>query len=211
MDYSLKDLEMWNEKIEEIALEAGLDYYPQEFEIVNYNEMLGYESYVGMPSRYPHWSFGKQYERLKTLYNYNLTGLPYEMVINSNPCLAYLMKDNTLLLQILTIAHVYGHNDFFKNNRMFKEGTNAEYTLEMFKNHSNTVKNYINDPSIGYKEVESIINAAHSIRYQVTRAIGSKRIDEEKQKQILMDNYKELTSVHDVLKPYTKIDPPDIK
>lgn len=210
MDYSLKDLEMWNEKIEEIALEAGLDYYPQEFEIVNYNEMLGYESYVGMPSRYPHWSFGKQYERLKTLYNYNLTGLPYEMVINSNPCLAYLMKDNTLLLQILTIAHVYGHNDFFKNNRMFKEGTNAEYTLEMFKNHSNTVKNYINDPSIGYKEVESIINAAHSIRYQVTRAIGSKRIDEEKQKQILMDNYKELTSVHDVLKPYTKIDPPDI-
>lgn len=210
MDYSIKDLEIWNEKIEEAALEVGLDYYPQEFEIVNYNEMLGYESYVGMPSRYPHWSFGKQYERLKTLYNYNLTGLPYEMVINSNPCLAYLLKDNTLLLQILTIAHVYGHNDFFKNNRMFKEGTDAEYTLEMFKNHSNTVKTYINDPSIGYEEVESIINAAHSIKYQVRRSLGFKRIDEEKQKQMLMDNYKELTSVHDLLKANIKIDPPDI-
>ena len=69
----------------------------------------------------------------KTLYSFDLTGLPYEMVINSNPCLAYLMRENTLPLQILTMAHVYGHNDFFKNNRLFKEGTRAKLALEMFK------------------------------------------------------------------------------
>lgn len=124
-DYSMRELQEWNDKIEEVAKKLGLDYYEQEFEICSYEDMIGYETYVGMPSHYPHWSFGKRYERTKTLHRYNLTGLPYEMVINSNPCLAYLMKDNTLLLQILTIAHVYGHNDFFKNNRLFKLGTRA--------------------------------------------------------------------------------------
>ena len=114
MEYSISDLEKWNEKIEKIVGEVGLNCYPQEYEIIGYKEMLGYEAYVGMPSRYPHWSFGKAYEKNRTLYKYNLTGLPYEMVINSDPCLAYLMRENTLLLQILTMAHVYGHNDFFK-------------------------------------------------------------------------------------------------
>ena len=68
-------------------------------------------------------------KKTKLCIHYNLTGLPYEMVINSDPCLGYLMKENTLLLQILTMAHVYGHNDFFKNNRLFKEGTKAYYTI----------------------------------------------------------------------------------
>ena len=132
MEYNLKDLKSWNDLIEEKVKEVGLNVYPQEFEIIGFNEMLGYEAYVGMPSRYPHWSYGKSYEKNKTLYSLNLTGLPYEMVINSDPCLAYLMRENTLLLQILTMAHVFGHNDFFKNNRLFKEGTNAKYALEMF-------------------------------------------------------------------------------
>ena len=154
MDYSIKDLMGWNEKIEEKATELGLDFYPQEFEIVGFDEMIGYEAYVGMPSRYPHWSFGKSFEKTKTLYSLNLTGLPYEMVINSDPCLAYLMRENTLLLQILTMAHVYGHNDFFKNNRLFKEGTKAKYTLEMFNLDSKIIREYIDDPSIGYEKVE---------------------------------------------------------
>ena len=98
MDYNLKDLEKWNEKIEAKAKELGLDYYPQEFEIVGFNEMLGYEAYVGMPSKYPHWSYGKAYEKNKTLYSLYLTGLPYEMVINSYPCLPYLIRENTLLM-----------------------------------------------------------------------------------------------------------------
>lgn len=175
MEYTSTDLKIWCDTIEAMAEKLGLNFYPQEFEIVSYKDMIGYEAYLGMPSRYPHWSFGKSYERTESLYKYNLTGLPYEMVINSNPCLAYLMKDNTLLLQILTMAHVYGHNDFFKNNRLFKEGTNASYTIEMFKNHADTVREYINDPSIGYDEVEKMLNAAHAIRFQTNRVIGMKK------------------------------------
>ena len=168
-DYSLTELEQWNEKIEVLIAKNGLTCYEQQFEICSYEDMLCYEAYVGMPSHYPHWSYGKAYERQKTFYSYNLTGLPYEMVINSNPCIAYLMRDNTLLLQVLTIAHVYGHNDFFKNNRLFKDNTRAELTVEMFKTHAGRVRDYIADPSIGPSKVERVLDAAHALRFQVRR------------------------------------------
>lgn len=192
-DFSLKELEYWNEKIEKIAKESGLDYYNQEFEIINHEDMIGYESYIGMPSHYPHWSFGKSYERIKTLHKYNLTGLPYEMVINSNPCIAYLMKDNSLLVQILTIAHVYAHNDFFKNNRLFKTGTRAEYTIEMFKNHANRIREYISDPSIGYARVEKILNAAHAVKLQTGRVIEppQKNCGEKDSRSAIIENKKD--------------------
>lgn len=140
--YTIEQLEIWNNRIEDLVIKNGLDCFPQEFELCSYEDMLCYEAYVGMPSHYPHWSFGKSYERHKSLYQYNLTGLPYELVINSNPCIAYLMKDNTLLLQILTMAHVYGHNDFFKNNRLFVMATNSSATIEMFKKN-------LRSPSLG--------------------------------------------------------------
>ncbi|MDR3561594.1 MAG: SpoVR family protein [Negativicutes bacterium] len=168
-DYSLADLKYWNEQIEELVRHSGLSCYPQEFEICSYEDMLCYEAYVGMPSHYPHWSCGKTYERKKTFYQYNLVGLPYEMVINSNPCLAYLMRDNSLLLQVLTMAHVYGHNDFFKNNRLFTRDTRAELTVEMFKAHADRVREYIQTPSIGPAKVERILDAAHALRFQVSR------------------------------------------
>ena len=166
MNFRFDELVKWNEKIETKAKAFGLDYYPQEFEIINFEDMLCYETYVGMPSHYPHWSFGKTYEKLKTLYSYDLTGLPYEMVINSDPCIAYLMKDNSLLVQILTMAHVYAHNDFFKNNRLFKKHTKANLTIEMFKNHASRIRGYIQDPSIGYAQVEKVLDATHSIKLQ---------------------------------------------
>lgn len=190
MEYVLKDLIEWNEVIESKAKELGLNFYPQEFEIIGFNEMLGYEAYVGMPSRYPHWSFGKSYEKNKTLYSFNLTGLPYEMVINSNPCLAYLMRENTLPLQILTMAHVYGHNDFFKNNRLFKEGTRAKLALEMFKLDGEIIREYINAPGIGYEKVERILDAAHAIRYNIGRVIGRKEITDEEIRKNRIDDYK---------------------
>lgn len=167
--YALKDLEFWNGRIEELLKDSGLDCYEQHFSICTYEDMLCYEAYVGMPSHYPHWSFGKSYERQRTFYQYNLVGLPYEMVINSDPCLAYLMRDNTLTLQILTMAHVYGHNDFFKNNRLFKRDTRAELTVEMFKVHADRVREYIHDPFIGPEKVERILDAAHALRYQTSR------------------------------------------
>ena len=77
MSYTMHELKKWNDLIENKAIEFGLDFYPQEFEIIDYNEMLGYEAYIGMPSRYPHWSYGKAYDKNKTLYSFNLTGLPY--------------------------------------------------------------------------------------------------------------------------------------
>lgn len=209
MEYSISDLEKWNDKIEKVVQDVGLDYYPQEYEIIGYNEMLGYEAYVGMPSRYPHWSFGKSYEKNRTLYKYNLTGLPYEMVINSNPCLAYLMRENTLLLQILTMAHVYGHNDFFKNNRLFKEGTDADYTIEMFKINADTIRGYINDPSIGYERVERILDAAHAIKLQTSRVVGLKRISEEEKRRRLLEGYAKKFEERNILDPYVEIQPPD--
>ena len=210
LEYTLKDLENWNEKIEDIVKKIGLNFYPQEFEIIGYKDMLAYESYLGMPSMYPHWSFGKSYEKNSTVYKYNLTGLPYEMVINSDPCLAYLMKENTLLLQILTIAHVYGHNDFFKNNRLFKEGTRAGATVEMFKFHADMVRSFINDPSIGYEKVERILDAAHAIKFQTSRVIGEKRIPEEVLKQRLLDDYEKNNEVHSNLDAYVKLEFPEI-
>lgn len=210
MEYNLRDLENWNVIIEEKAKELGLDYYPQEFEIVGFNEMLGYEAYVGMPSKYPHWSYGKSYEKNKMLYSLNMTGLPYEMVINSNPCLGYLMNENTLLLQILTMAHVYGHNDFFKNNRLFRTGTRAHYTLEMFKLDAEIIRGYINDPNIGYQKVEKILDAAHALRYQISRVVGVKELSQEEIKKSLMDEYNRKIENRDVLDGYTEITPPDL-
>src|SRR3989338_8487663 len=99
--YTMQDLEIWDDRIQEKILAFGLNCFPQEFEICDHHDMLAYMAYSGMPSHYPHWSYGKSFEKLKTLYDYGVSGLPYEMVINANPTLAYLMKDNTLLLQIL--------------------------------------------------------------------------------------------------------------
>lgn len=210
MDYNLKDLMKWNEIIEKKASEFGLDYYPQEFEVIGYKDMIGYEAYVGMPSRYPHWSFGKSYEKTKTLYSLNLTGLAYEMVINSDPCLGYLMRENTLLLQILTMAHVYGHNDFFKNNRLFKEGTDAKRTVEMFKLDGEIIRNLINDPSIGYGKVERIIDAAHAIKFQISRVIGGKKSSRKDEQRRLIDEYNRKIENRNIFNQDEKIEMPDI-
>ena len=211
MEYNIDDLKIWNEKIEKKVNEYGLNYYPQEFEIIEFNDMIGYEAYVGMPSRYPHWSFGKAYEKTKMLYSLNLTGLPYEMVINSDPCLAYLMKDNTLLLQILTMAHVYGHNDFFKNNRLFKNGTKAKYTLEMFNLDAKIIREYIDDPSIGYTQVERILDAAHAIKYQVGRTIGVKELSDKEIKEKAIQDYENEKERRTFLDFNKKVEMPDLE
>jgi stage V sporulation protein R len=172
MTFDVAELQHWDEKILELVHKHQLKCYPQEFEICDHNEMLGYMAYSGMPSRYSHWSYGKNFERQKTLYDYGVSGLPYEMVINSNPCLAYLMRDNSLLLQILTIAHVYGHNDFFANNFTFTSASDARYTLEMFKNHGSRIARYVEDPSIGIEAVEAALDHAHALSWQCSRNLA---------------------------------------
>jgi len=183
--YDIKVLGEWDARIREQVQAFGLDCFPQEFELCDHNQMLGYMAYSGMPSHYPHWSYGKAYEKLKTLYDYGVSGLPYEMVINANPALAYLMRDNSLLLQILTIAHVYGHNDFFKNNFNFRS-TRPEFTLGSFKAHGSRVRAYIEDPSIGIERVEHLLDAAHAVSLQCRRNLAvRKRTAEEERQQVL--------------------------
>jgi stage V sporulation protein R len=186
-NYEISELAEWDKRIRDKAAEFGLSWYPQEFEICDHNGMLGYMAYSGMPSHYPHWSYGKSYEKLKTLYDYGVNGLPYEMVINSNPALAYLMRDNTLLLQILTIAHVYGHNDFFKNNFTFKS-TRADLTIETFKAHALRVRRYSEDPSIGIEKVERILDSAHALALQCRRNLAIKKLNRGEQVQRAIDN-----------------------
>lgn len=172
--FDIADLEAWDERIRERVAGFGLDCFPQEFEVCDHNEMLGYMTYSGMPSHYPHWSYGKSFEKLKTLYEYGVSGLPYEMVINSNPSIAYLMRGNSLLLNVLTIAHVYGHNDFFKNNSTFAY-TRPEHVLSSFKAQARRVRSYVEDPSIGIERVEPLLDAAHSIAYQCRRNLAVQR------------------------------------
>lgn len=178
MTHDLATLMDWDEKIQKWVEYYKLKCYPQEFEVCDHNEMLGYMAYSGMPARYAHWSWGKSFEKQKTLYDYGVSGLPYEMVINTNPCLAYLMRDNTLLLQILTIAHVYGHNDFFANNFTFTSATRAEYALEMFKSHALRINSYIEDPSIGIEKIESVLDRAHSISLQRSRNLAIQQLSQ---------------------------------
>jgi stage V sporulation protein R len=182
MSSNIEELAGWDERIRELVDRFGLRCYPQEFEVCDHNEMLGYMAYTGMPTHYAHWSYGKSYERQKTMYDYGVSGLPYEMVINTNPCLAYLMRDNSLLLQVLTIAHVYGHNDFFANNFTFTSGTDAKHALETFKNGGNRISSYIEDPSIGIEAVENVIDHAHAICYQRSRNLAIKQLSEEDQR-----------------------------
>lgn len=179
-EYNLEDLKYWDEKIQCVANEFELNCFSQEFEICDYFQMLGYLAYNGMPAHYPHWSFGKAFEKQKTLYDYGVSGLPYEMVINSDPALAYLMKNNSLLLQILTIAHVYGHNNFFTENYYFKK-TRPEYTLEMFQSHGKRIRNYEEDPSIGKEKVEQILDACHALSLNCARNLGIKKLTREEQ------------------------------
>ncbi|HEX2225783.1 MAG TPA: SpoVR family protein, partial [Candidatus Binatia bacterium] len=184
--YTLEDLEAWNERIVVLVKRFGLDTYPQEFEVCDHEDMLSYMVYSGMPSHYPHWSYGKSFEKLKTLYEYGVSGLPYEMVINSNPSIAYLMRDNTLALQVLTIAHVYGHNDFFKNNFTFRS-TRADYTIETFKTHADRVRRYVEDPSIGLERVERMLDAAHALSLQCRRNLAIRKPSSEEQREFKME------------------------
>jgi stage V sporulation protein R len=112
-------LRVEQEKIERIARESGLDFFPTVFEMLSYDQMNEVAAYGGFPTRYPHWRFGMEYERLSKSYEYGLSKI-YEMVINNNPSYAYLLEGNSLTDQKLVMCHVYGHVDFFKNNFAFR-------------------------------------------------------------------------------------------
>lgn len=192
-DWSLKDLQIWDDKICELAKDHGLDWYPITYETCDYFEMLGNMSYHGMPTHYGHWSYGKSFEVQHQKYQSGMTGLPYELIINSNPCISYLMKENPLYLQILIMAHCVGHSDFFKQNRTFSH-TRADTVVPRMRNAKKRIQSYIEDPSIGIDKVEKIIDAAHALSYQLPRFpqdirdIRQERKDWQKSNKGLLNN-----------------------
>jgi len=185
-DWTVADLQKWDDKICRVGEDFGLDWFPIDYEIIDYQEMLGAMAYVGLPTHYRHWSYGKEYERTHTLYNMGQTGLPYEMIINSNPSIAYLMRENALYIHILTMAHCVGHSDFFKQNRMFAH-TDPDNIIGSFKSAAKYVRQLIEDPSIGIDRVEKILDAAHSVKYQVPRYPGIKYKSREELVEIEKD------------------------
>ena len=167
-NYGLEDLKIWDEKICEIAKSYGLDWHEITYETCDYFEMIGHMSYHGMPSHYNHWSFGKSFERTQTMYNMGQSGLPYELIINSNPSIAYLMLQNDFYLQVLIMAHCVGHSDFFKNNRMFKH-TDPDNIVSRLRNAKKRIQSYVENPLIGQEKVEQFLDDLHAIKYQTNR------------------------------------------
>lgn len=119
-DWTFDLLDVYLAEIDRVAKLYKLDTYPHQIEVITSEQMMDAYSSVGMPINYPHWSFGKKFIETERLYKHGQQGLAYEIVINSNPCIAYLMEENTITMQALVMAHAcYGHNSFFKNNYLF--------------------------------------------------------------------------------------------
>jgi len=177
--WSVDDLKEYDDRICDIAQKYGLDWYPISYEICDYYEMIGHMSYHGMPSHYNHWSYGKSFERTHFFYNSGMEGLPYELIINSDPSIAYLMMQNPFYLQILIMAHCVGHSDFFfKNNRCFKK-TNSKHVVSKMRNAKKRIQKYIEDPNIGLENVENFLDNLHTIRFQTQRYELSRKSKEE--------------------------------
>mgnify|MGYP005661545431 CR=1 FL=1 len=145
-------------KIRDIAAGYGLDFYEVIFELLDYDEMNMVAAYSGFPSRYSHWRFGMEFEHIKKSYSYGLSKI-YEMVINNDPCYAYLLSSNCMTDHKIVMAHVYGHCDFFKNNYWFSE-TNRKMVDEM-ANHGTKIAEYMD--IYGVEEVENFVDCCLSI------------------------------------------------
>ncbi|TCL73732.1 SpoVR family protein [Rhizobium sp. BK251] len=165
-DWNFDTLSRTYDAIEEVALnDLGLDVYPNQMEIISSEQMLDAYSSIGMPLMYRHWSFGKHFVHEEQAYRTGRRGLAYELVINSNPCISYLMEENTMAMQALVTAHAaFGHNHFFKNNYLFQQWTDAAAIL----NYMEFAKGYITrcEEMHGLTAVEAILDSAHAIMDQ---------------------------------------------
>jgi stage V sporulation protein R len=145
-------------EMEAHARSYGLDFFETIFELVDYEEMASIAAYGGFPNRYPHWRFGMEFEQLLKSYNYGLSKI-YELVINNDPCYAYLLDSNAIVDQKLVMAHVYGHCDFFKNNQWFAR-TNRKMMDEL-ANHGARIRALMDRH--GESDVEDFIDLCLSV------------------------------------------------
>lgn len=158
------ELEAERKKILKIAQNAGLDCFETIFELISYDQMSQFAAYGGFPVRYPHWKFGMEYEHLSKSYEYGLSKI-YEMVINTDPCYAYLMEGNMMMDQKLVMAHVYGHCDFFKNNVWF--GKTNRKMMDAMANHATRIRRYVD--RYGIERVEDFIDKCLSLENLIDR------------------------------------------
>jgi spore cortex formation protein SpoVR/YcgB (stage V sporulation) len=161
-EWSYELIERYNEAIGRVAAGYGLTTYPVQIEIISAEQMMDAYASIGMPVYYNHWSFGKHFLSTEQRYRRGHMGLAYEIVINSNPCICYLMEENTMTMQALVIAHAaYGHNSFFKNNYLFTTWTAADAIIDYLL----FAKNYIADceKRYGLAAVEEILDSCHAL------------------------------------------------
>jgi spore cortex formation protein SpoVR/YcgB (stage V sporulation) len=177
-DWDFPTLQRIHDACEGIARsELGIDIYPNQIEVITAEQMLDAYSSAGMPLFYKHWSFGKQFAHQEAFYRKGLMGLAYEIVINSSPCISYLMEENTATMQTLVIAHAaFGHNHFFKSNYLFKQWTDAEGILD----YLDFAKSYVAqcEERHGRQAVEQTLDAAHALMsHGIDRYPGKKKLD----------------------------------
>jgi spore cortex formation protein SpoVR/YcgB (stage V sporulation) len=162
-DWNFKDLARCYDAIQDVALnDLRLEVYPNQIEIISSEQMLDAYASIGMPLMYRHWSFGKRFARDEHLYRKGYSSLAYEIVINSNPCVSYLMEDNTMAMHALVMAHAaFGHNHFFKNNYAFRQWTDAGGILD----YLDYAKKYVTrcEERHGLSQVERLLDAAHAL------------------------------------------------
>jgi len=175
-------LRRYDEEIAKVAAEYGLDTYRNQIEVISAEQMMDAYSSVGMPVGYHHWSFGKQFLSVEQRYKRGHMGLAYEIVINSNPCIAYLMEENSMAMQALVIAHAgYGHNSFFKGNYLFRTWTNPDSIIDYLV----FAKKYVMECErrYGENEVELILDSCHALmNYGVDRYKRPPRLSLQKER-----------------------------
>ena len=168
-EWSFELIDTYDRAIREIAVgEFGLDCYPNQIEIIASEQMLDAYASLGLPIGYAHWSFGKEFIRNEHLYRKGHQGLAYEIVINSNPCIAYLMEENTMPMQALVIAHAcYGHNSFFKGNYLFRQWTDADAIIDYMV----FAKKYVMqcEERYGEQAVEEVLDSCHALMQKCVR------------------------------------------
>jgi len=168
-EWTFELIEQIHAEIKRVAEGFGLDTYPNQLEIITAEQMMDAYASVGMPVSYHHWSFGKHFLSTEKSYRRGHMGLAYEIVINSNPCIAYLMEENSLTMQALVIAHAsYGHNSFFKGNYLFRTWTDADAIIDYMV----FAKKYIAEceQRYGIEAVELLLDSCHALQnYGVDR------------------------------------------
>jgi len=156
------DLDDLKEEIKAHAIDCGLDFFDVVYEVLTHDQMNQIAAMGGFPTRYPHWRFGMEYEKLSKSYTYGLSKI-YEMVINNDPCYAYLMQSNPVGDQKLVMAHVYAHSDFFKNNCYFAH--TSRKAIDEMANHGARIRNYAERH--GHETVETFLDCCLSIENMI--------------------------------------------